>query len=568
MNYSQNSTLQPADHQTQALFKNLEEENDLLLRQLHHTQEEFERYVLKCQQLGMDGNGANTEAAPVGDWVDDDVPSLQAEVARLTTLVETQERLHEIESKNALNARLGDILIQSVSASGSLVGLPTKLLRIWRASMAKQPSAALGGKNFSKIINTFQASGMESVNKLLAAEPAPEMRANAYTALARYQMKNGLFSEAAFSARRAYEEEPKPFRLKWLAFRLHEAGEIAKADACLSLLPPEMPFSDSESRQRDQVRFEAKSERLREAMQKTGFDSRRQAMESQIQKFRWDCHRQAKLLAEREAEIKSIQQAEARLKQEKSALTSRLEAAERRALELDQARENGAKLTAARGEENEFLLAQLQQVKGELELYFLQVQELEKTRTSLEQEHDAILAQQEASAKLLEERCAEIESLKVTCSKIEQEKLALVTQNEKLANLAATRLEEIEAITQVLNDTKNEKAELIAQTEESASMMTDSQAKIDSLLHATGIIEQERTELERSIEELTRQRDEQLRLAQDRIRQIEELQRKAQERETAESELATRQEMIREEMVRAEAQLDLLKEFLLRERGL
>ena len=78
---------------------------------------------------------------------------------------------------------------------------------------------------------------------------------------------------------------------------------------------------------------------------------------------------------------------------------------------------------------------------------------------------------------------------------------------------------------------------------------------------------EEREKLKESIEELTKQLDEQLSLAQDRIKDIEELQRKIQERDTAESELATRQQMIREEMARAEAQLDLLKEILLRELG-
>lgn len=567
MTDTQITAAQQTETAVQARLKDLEEENELLLLQLHQVQEELESYFLKCRELERGGGGNGAGSCPAGGWVDDDLPTMQAEVSRLTTLVETQTRLHDIASRNALNARLGDILIQSVSPGGSLIGLPARLLAIWRASTSDQPPARLGGKNFDKVIETFQAGGPESVSQLLAAEPAPEMRAKAWTALARHQMKSGLFADAAHSARRAYEEEPKPYRLKWLAFRLHDAGEIAEADACLSLLPQDTPFSDSEARQRDQVRYEANNARLREAKHKTGFESRRQAMESQMQTLRRDCDRHAGLAAEREGEIKSLQQAQARLEKDKSVLAAQQEVS--------------GKLLAERNAE---------------------IEALGKAFSELEQEKSALAAQQEASVKLLAERYAEIESLRIACSRVEQEKLAisrqriesslllsereaeirilnqtrahleqqlsaLVAQNDELANLAETRLGDIETLRQGLNDIEQEKAGLTAQLEASARLSAEREAKIDCLSQASGKFDQERAELKKSIEELTRQRDEQSRLAQDRIRQIEEMQRKAQEREAAETELATRQELIHEEMVRAEAQLDLLKEILLREQG-
>lgn len=491
-------TSQPAEAEVQARLKDLEEENELLLLQLHQVQEELERYFLKCQDLERGGGSSWSGAAPVGGWVDDDLPAVQAEVSRLTALVETQTRLREIEAKNALNARLGDILIQSVSPSGSLVGLPGKLMGIWRASKAQQPPAALGGKNFDKVIEVFQKGGLESVKQLLAAEPAPEMRAKAYTALARQQMKNGLFTDAALSARRAYEEEPKPFRLKWLAFRLHDAGEIAEADACLELLPLDTPFSDSEARQRDQVLYEAKSARLHEAKHKTGFESRRQAMESQMQTMRRDCDQHARLAAEREAEIQSLQQAQARLEQEKSALA----------------------------------------------------------------------AQSEESADLAAARLQKIETLTLDLHGIEQEKEGLSGQVKDSAKFLAAKQAEIETLQQALAQSERDGAAMASQHEHVVRQVAERQAEVDSLRQTAGKFEQERSALKKTIEDLTKVRDEQSQLAQDRARQIEELQRKAQEIETEGSELATRQEMIREEMARAEAQLDLLKEILLREPGL
>ena len=673
MTDTQATTSQPHDAEVQGRFKDLEEENELLLLQLHQVQEELECYFLRCQEFEKRGGRVWTATSSLGGWVDDELASVQAEAARLSVLVETQKRLCDIESKNSLNARLGDILIKSISPSGSLLGLPAKLFGIWRASTAEQPPAILGGKNFDKVIDAFQAGGLEAVSQLLASIIAPEMRAKAYTALARHQMKSGLFADAALSARRAFAEEPKPFRLKWLAFRLHDAGELAEADACLSLLSQDAPFSDSEARQRDQVRYEAQSARLREAKQKTGFESRRQAMESQMQTLRHECDEHVRLAAEREAEIESLQQAQARLEQAASVLTARLEVTEHRAQELDEAREGSAKLATEREEENELLLTQLHQVQEELERHFLKVQELEMDCTRLEQEKSMMAEQQEVSGNLLAERYAEIESLRQVCSKIEQEKLAiskqriesslllserqaeirilnetrvrleqeksiLVAQGEESANLAAARLGEIENLNKALNDVLQEKARLTAQMDESVRLSAERQAKIDSLRQDLAILEQDkaelasqqeyhtkllaarqeeieslqqalaqsnregealagqhehvvrqvakrqaevhslrqaadkfeqkRAELEKSIEELTGQRDKQSRLAKDRGKQIEEMRRNALEKEAAESELATRQEMIREEMARAEAQLDLLKEILLREQGL
>jgi hypothetical protein len=533
MTESQILTEQAAEAEVQARLKDMEEENQLLLLQLHQVQEELERYFLKCQKLEKGGGSTSSGSAPVGGWVDDDMPALQAEVFRLTALVETQTRLHEIEAKNALNARLGDVLIQSVSPSGSIVGLPAKLLGIWRASKAVQPSAALGGKNFGKVIEVFQTGGLESVNQLLAKELAPEMRAKAYTALARYQMTNGLLVDAVLSARRAYEEEPKPYRLKWLAFRLHDAGEIAEADACLELLPLDTPFSDSEARQRDQVSYEARSVRLREAKQKTGYDSRRQAIETQMQTLRRDSEKHARQVAERQEEIKSLQQALAQLEKVKSDIA------------LQQ--EGSARLAAER--------------QGEIET-------LRQALDAFEQEKTLLAAQQEELATLAAERQGEIESLRQALDAFEQEKTLLAAQQEKSAKLAAERQGEIETLRQALDAFEQEKTLLVAQQEESARLAAERQKKIASLNQAAEKVEQERAAFIKSIEELTRHRDDQSRLAQDRALQIEELQRKAQERAVAESELSIRQEMIREEMVRAEAQLDLLKEILLKEPGL
>lgn len=350
--------------------------------------------------------------------------------------------MHRIESGNALNARLGNILIQSVSAKGKLLGVPTKLLKIWRESEAKGVPAALGGEKCEKVIAAYQEGGLEAVAKLLSSITAPVIKANAYTALARH-LRHGQPAKAAEVARLAYEEDPRPFRLKWLAFRLYESGKISEAEAMLSLLPKDIQFSDSEARQADQVRYEAQSARLREARQRTGFESRRQAIENQLKQLGLERDKQARLAAERQAQLEQLTQAKA-------------------AVELELGREIEA----------------LKQVQAERE------QEI----ALLEQARDQ-------QARLAEER---------------------QTANEALAK---------------------EKAEL-------------AQAK---------------AQLEQEKSVLAGRHEEQAKLAAERLKQINELQQQIQSRQANEAELAARQQMMHEEMVRAEAQLDLIKDMLLRE---
>ena len=90
------------------------------------------------------------------------------------------------------------------------------------------------------------------------------MRANAYTALARQVMLTDA-RQAAELARMAWETDPRPYRLKWLAFRLHEAGDTVTAEALLDMLPADISMSESEGRQAARLRREAKQERSRQA---------------------------------------------------------------------------------------------------------------------------------------------------------------------------------------------------------------------------------------------------------------------------------------------------------------
>lgn len=247
-----------------ARIRELTEENELLFEQLHVVQEELERYYHKlkdCEQ--RNGSSANTDSAIM--IIPPEVGEALEENLKLRALVTQQQAALRIESTNSLAARLGNILIKGVSSAGSFIALPLKLRRLWKALEQSTPPAALGGKSFQKVLDAYTSGGTNAVEKLLdSVFLSPAMRANAYTALARQVMLTDA-RQAAELARMAWETDPRPFRLKWLAFRLHEAGDTVTAEALLDMLPADISMSESEARQAARLRQDAKQERARQS---------------------------------------------------------------------------------------------------------------------------------------------------------------------------------------------------------------------------------------------------------------------------------------------------------------
>ena len=494
-------------------IKELEEENELLLSQLHLVQEELEKYYLRNKELESRQPSKLQDTTPSAKgWVDDELPDVLAENRRLQTLVEVQQKVHQLETHNALNVRLGNILIESAASSGSLLSVPGKLRKIWKEENQQTPPESLGGKGFDKIIAAYGEGGFDAVEKLIAGVSiSPAMQASALTALARYLMANNR-TQAAEAARRAYTLDPKPFRLKWLAFRLHEAGEVAEAEAMLAILPTDTPFSDSEARQASRLRSEAKNARQRAAKQQTAFFERRGEIDRQLNNLKRERDEQSKLVADRSDEIEqcnqklnSLQQANSRLEQEKSDQIKRCEAAESQVIECNRE------------------IEALKQVHAQQE----------QTLTQLEREKQALEAQQEERDKQIAERNQKIEAFKQAQVQLEQEKAALAQRIVEQMQLTEERGREIAALKQVQVQQKQTLAQL----------------------------EQERVAQ-------TKRHDEAEKLAAERLKQINELKQKIQSHQSSEAESATRQQRMQEEMARAEAQLDLIKDMLLIEPAL
>ena len=522
--------------------KELQEENKMLLDQLHVVQEELERlHSVATPQKGI-------------QWVDDQLPDCLAENRYLHAVVETQKEIHRLETTNALAGQIGEILIRGTASTGALAGVPNKLWKVWRQANQQTPPDVLGGKGFDKVIGCYRDGGLAAVDALLTtASVSPTMQANALTALARTLTQSEL-DMATEVARRAYAIEPRPFRLKWLAFRMHESGALTEAEAMLDALPADMQFSDSEERQASRLRVEARQARLREAQQRCGYSKRRAEVEKQLNMLTRERDEQQQMAAGRGREVEALKQARGQLEQEKSALVGRYEEQE--------------KLAAERQE---------------------QIDALKQAQAQLEQEKLALAGRQEEAAKLAAERGREVEALKQARGQLEQEKSALVGRYEEQEKLAAERQEQIDALKQAQAQLEQEKlalagrrldmekqvAMLAKARDDQAKLALEKQGQITQLTQANSLLEQENDHLVKRLAELERDRlaqvahyDEQAQLVQELQKQLDELRQQVQSRTTSETEFLAHQQLMHEELARAEAQIDLIKDVLLREPGL
>ncbi len=601
-------------------LKKAQEENKLLLVQLHQLEEELEK--------GKSSKAGDGVAGLV--WVDDELPNALAEVERLQAQVTVLRKTHQLESDNSLNVKLGNILIQGTDSPVNLMAVPRKVGKIWLESSRKTPPKALGGKEFEKVIEAFHDGGKEAVEKLFSrVSPAPSMQANGYTALARHVMKSDR-TTAAEAARRAYETDPKPFRLKWLAFKLHEAGDVIEAEAMLDILPTDITFSESESRQANQLRNEAKRVRQHEAKHKTGFSERRAEVERQVSELQakitqekdenefllLQLHQTQEELEQQFLKCQTLEQAQAKLEKEKLALTFKkdeqvklLADSQTRIIQLTQVKVQNE-------EENESLLLQLHQVQEELESQLLKCQALEQKKlaladqndeqvkleeelqeqieklvqekTTFEKEHDQeiaslkrTMARNKEESELFQKQLSdELESLYVKNKTLDQERSELADQKDKLSKLTTGRETRIEQLIQEKATVESEfgsEIEVLKQTQ--AELEAERQAQIEQLTQAKAAVEAKRVKEVETLRQtqatseqekaaLADQKDEQAKLAAERLKKINELQQEAKAQQASKDEHSLRQQMMQEEMIRAEAQIDLIKDVLLRESGL
>lgn len=106
------------------------------------------------------------------------------------------------------------------------------------------------------------ASG-DRIAKIIKDASLPhEQAATAFTEVARGLDKSDLKIEMAF---RAWVLHPKPYRLKWLAFRCHEQDNNMLASLFLDMLPEDAPLTASEKSTSEQIHSKANEEYTNQA---------------------------------------------------------------------------------------------------------------------------------------------------------------------------------------------------------------------------------------------------------------------------------------------------------------
>jgi hypothetical protein len=151
----------------------------------------------------------------------------------------------------------------------------------------------------------------------------------------------------------------------------------------------------------------------------------------------------------------------------------------------------------------------------------------------------------------------------------------LTRVQDEQAKLAAERQTQIQQLTRVQDEQVKLAAErqtqiqqLTQARDELTKLAAERQTQIQQLTQARDEQTKVAAEQQTEIQQLTQVRDEQVKVAAERQRQLDEMQKRLKQIEGQNAEFATRHTLLQEEVVRAEAQIDLIKDVLLRESGL
>ncbi|MGG4603034.1 hypothetical protein ACLPHZ_20045, partial [Alcaligenaceae bacterium Me47] len=137
---------QPGDVPADSYVQALQDENQLLFSQLHLVQAELER--LYYQEQAQAVPSTIIHISPVYNSLVDK----QAEILRCEALIRAQDEVHMLQTHYALASQLGEILIQGTHSVGSMLSMPTRLLKAWKQNRCVAPPKALGGKQLGSVL--------------------------------------------------------------------------------------------------------------------------------------------------------------------------------------------------------------------------------------------------------------------------------------------------------------------------------------------------------------------------------------------------------------------------------
>jgi glycosyltransferase involved in cell wall biosynthesis/SAM-dependent methyltransferase len=209
----------------------------------------------------------------------------KAQLAKIAALEQRIERDAELMARKqaglemsamavrkTLSFQLGNLLINGFKSPRNFVRLPGALLALrGEAKTRRQSRREKGGVadetftgtsekgkpvevKFDTVLDLFNAGGVPAVTAFLADKNLkPAAAATLFTQLARH-LQSVVPAKAAEAAREANNLDPQPYRAKWLAFRLFEAGFVVEPGELLAgLTGTTGELSVSEQRRAEEI---------------------------------------------------------------------------------------------------------------------------------------------------------------------------------------------------------------------------------------------------------------------------------------------------------------------------
>jgi glycosyltransferase involved in cell wall biosynthesis len=176
--------------------------------------------------------------------------ALQHEVVRTRAALLAAERRAEA-AKRTIASRLGQALIHASRSWRSAVLLPLTIYRIKqeakaRKVLAREPDGQSNGDWVAVAESIWTSRGLAAAEAHARGAATSDVDlASGLTRLARLVLRSDP-SAACRLAREAHRRDPRPFRAKWLAFLLFDAGLITEPHELLLSLPSDVAFKPSE----------------------------------------------------------------------------------------------------------------------------------------------------------------------------------------------------------------------------------------------------------------------------------------------------------------------------------
>jgi len=261
-------------------------------------------------------------------------------------------------------------------------------------------------------------------------------------------------------------------------------------------------------------------------------------------------------------------------------------------------KENAA-LTAARDEQIKLVI----KCRAQIDALSNEASGLVAACDALAKEKNELIESRDEQSKLASERQAQIDGLSkekseltAACDALGKEKTELIKSRDEQSKSASERRAQIDVLskekselTAARNALAKERTDLIKSRDEQNKLASERQAQIDALskgkteLTATcDTLTEERTELIRArdeqtklaserktqLDKITAERDQTQKSTADQKKTLDDAQKKIKMFENEANASLQRQQMLQEELIKTEAQIELIKDLLLRESGL